>query len=131
MKTLLAITILFFGSLAFGFAVQESDSNFSTSKPATTTSATALTNARGSLDAHAARFTESGELIRPLGWRKWVYVGTPLTPHDMNDNKAAFPEFHNVYVDPESFATFERTGQWRDGTQQVPTPISSSLSTTR
>lgn len=64
-------------------------------------------------------FTGAGELIRPRGWRKWVYVGTPLTPHDMNDNKAAFPEFHNVYVDPESFATFERTGEWRNGTQLV------------
>ena len=62
------------------------------------------------LRAHGAKFTEDGQLIRPEGWRKWVYVGTPLTPHDMNDSKASFPEFHNVYVDPESFATFERTG---------------------
>lgn len=74
---------------------------------------------RGSTNAHAPRYTEDGQLIRPRGWRKWVYVGTPLTPHDMNDGKAAFPEFHNVYVDPESFATFENTGVFPNGTQLV------------
>lgn len=70
-------------------------------------------------NAHQARYTSDGALMRPKGWRKWIYVGTPLTPHDMNDGKAAFPEFHNVYVDPESFATFERLGTWPNGTQIV------------
>ena len=67
--------------------------------------------------AHGPKYTAGGELIRPEGWRKWVYVGTPLTPHDMNGGKANFPEFHNVYVDPESFATFELTGEFPNGTQ--------------
>lgn len=78
-----------------------------------------VTDARQSTNAHSARYTDEGELIRPRGWRKWVYVGTPLTPHDMNDGKASFPEFHNVYVDPESFATFENTGKFPNGTQIV------------
>jgi hypothetical protein len=69
--------------------------------------------------AHAPKYTPEGELVRPEGWRKWVYVGTPVTPHDMNGGKANFPEFHNVYVDPESFATFERTGEFPNGTQLV------------
>jgi mono/diheme cytochrome c family protein len=72
-----------------------------------------------SFNGSVAKFTDAGELIRPSGWRKWVYVGTPLTPHDMNDGKAAFPEFHNVYVDPASFAAFENTGKFPDGTQIV------------
>ena len=71
------------------------------------------------LNGVRARFTSEGQLIRPAGWRKWIYVGTPLTPHDMNDGQAAFPEFHNVYVDPESFASFERTGKFPNGTQIV------------
>ena len=50
------------------------------------------------------RFTSNGELTQPTGYRKWPYVGTPLTPHDMNDGKAAFPEFHNVYIDPAAEA---------------------------
>ncbi|GAB5402356.1 MAG: hypothetical protein Aurels2KO_05870 [Aureliella sp.] len=71
------------------------------------------------LNGSGPRYSEDGQLMRPQGWRKWVYIGTPLTPHDMNDGKAAFPEFHNVYIDPESFATFERTGEFPNGTQIV------------
>ena len=33
-------------------------------------------------------FNDQGELERPTGYRKWTYVGTPLTPNDMNDGKA-------------------------------------------
>jgi hypothetical protein len=59
---------------------------------------------------------KNGELERPTGYREWVYVGTPLTPNDLNDGKAAFPEFHNVYIDPESWAHWKKTGTFRDGT---------------
>ncbi len=43
-----------------------------------------------------------GELQRPTGYREWIYVGTPVTPNEMNNGKAAFPEHHNVYIDPKS-----------------------------
>lgn len=59
---------------------------------------------------------EEGELTRPTGFREWIYVGTPVTPNDMNDGKAAFPEHHNVYMDPESWAVWKNTGEFRDGT---------------
>ena len=58
----------------------------------------------------------SGDLVRPTDFRSWVYVGTPLTPNDMNNGKAAFPEFHNVYIDPTSYKEYKKTGKWRDGT---------------
>jgi hypothetical protein len=58
----------------------------------------------------------NGELERPTGYREWVYVGTPVTPNDMNNGKAAFPEFHNVYIDPESWAHWKKTGEFRDNT---------------
>ena len=57
-----------------------------------------------------------GELERPTGYREWIYVGTPVTPNDMNNGKAAFPEHHNVYIDPESWAHWKETGEFRDGT---------------
>lgn len=66
--------------------------------------------------AEPARFDESGKLLRPRGYREWIYVGAPLTPNDMNKGKAAFPEFHSVYVDPASYAHWKKTGAWRDGT---------------
>lgn len=73
------------------------------------------------LDAASAgkpwvEFTADGKAKQPTGYRKWVFIGTPLTPNDMNDGEANFPEFHNVYMDPESFAHYEKTGEYRDGT---------------
>ena len=59
---------------------------------------------------------KDGQLERPTGYREWVYVGTPVTPNDMNDGKAAFPEHHNVYIDPDSWAHWKETGEFREGT---------------
>jgi hypothetical protein len=69
-------------------------------------------------------YGEDGQLLRPVGYRKWVHVGTPLTPNDMNGGQAAFPEFHNVYVNPEAFAHYETTGRFPDGTVVVKELIS-------
>jgi hypothetical protein len=66
-----------------------------------------------------AEFTADGKLKEPAGYRKWVYVGEVVTPNDMNGGEASFPEFHAVYMDPESFAHFEKTGKFRDGTVVV------------
>ncbi|MDY8137067.1 cytochrome P460 family protein [Aquimarina sp. 2201CG5-10] len=64
-----------------------------------------------------AYFTMNGdELERPKDYRTWVYVGTPTTPNDMNNGKAAFPEFHNVYIDPVSYKYWKANGEWREGT---------------
>jgi len=62
------------------------------------------------------RIDTGGQLQRPEGYREWVFVGEPLTPNDMNGGKAPFPEFHSVYIDPESFEHYEKTGDFRDGT---------------
>ena len=59
---------------------------------------------------------KNGELERPTGFREWIYVGTPVTPNDLNNGKAAFPEHHNVYIDPKSWAHWKKTGEFRDGT---------------
>src|SRR5262249_26535604 len=69
--------------------------------------------------AAPVQFTAEGKLKQPVGYRKWVYIGTPVTPNDMNDGEASFPEFHEVYMDPESFAHYEKTGKFRDGTVLV------------
>ena len=61
-------------------------------------------------------FNSAGELIRPEGYRQWVYVGTPLTPNDLNPPEAPFPEFHNVYIHPDDFAHYQRTGEFPDKT---------------
>ena len=61
-------------------------------------------------------YTSSGELVLPKGYRDWVYVGSPLTPNALNDGKANFPEFHNVYIEPGSFAIYKKTGVFPEGT---------------
>ncbi|HNP34768.1 MAG TPA: cytochrome P460 family protein [Woeseiaceae bacterium] len=59
---------------------------------------------------------KNGKLERPTDYREWVFVGAPVTPNELNDGKAAFPEFHNVYIDPESWAHWKKNGTFRDGT---------------
>jgi len=66
-----------------------------------------------------ARFNAKNELVRPTGYREWIYIGAPLTPNDMNNGKAAFPEFHNVYIDPGSWKYWKKTGKFRDGTMII------------
>lgn len=65
------------------------------------------------------RFASSGEVYAPDGYREWVYVGTPLTPNGLNGGQAAFPEYHNVYIEPTAYAQYRRTGAFPEGTQMV------------
>ena len=69
--------------------------------------------------AALVEFTPDGKLKKPEGYRKWVYVGTPLTPNELNGGEAPFPDFHAVYIDPESYAHYEKTGEFRDGTVMI------------
>ncbi|MEO9970179.1 MAG: cytochrome P460 family protein [Hyphomonadaceae bacterium] len=64
-----------------------------------------------------ANFTADGAAERPANWRRWVFVGSPLTPHGLNGGAAPFPEFHNVYVEPTAFRHYQATGKWPQGTQ--------------
>jgi hypothetical protein len=68
-------------------------------------------------EINAPTFTTSGAVNAPTDWRKWIFVGTPLTPNVLNGGEAAFPEFHNVYVEPSAFEHFAKTGEWANGTQ--------------
>ncbi len=77
--------------------------------------AVAPANAEG-VGSYNAEFTKGGELIRPAGWREWVFVGSPVTPNSLNGGAAPFPEFHSVYIDPQSWAHWKKTGTFREGT---------------
>ena len=56
------------------------------------------------------------ELVRPTNYRSWIYVGTPVTPNELNNGHAPFPEMHNVYIDPMSYKEYKATGKFREGT---------------
>jgi hypothetical protein len=47
-------------------------------------------------------YTASGDLILAKNFHEWIYVGSPLTANALNDGKAGFPEYHNVYMEPGS-----------------------------
>ena len=61
-------------------------------------------------------YTASGELVLPKGYRNWIYVGSPLTPNALNSGHAAFPEYHNVYIEPGSYAIYKKTGVFPEQT---------------
>ena len=64
-------------------------------------------------------WNEKGDLVQPRDFRRWVFIGAPLTPHGLNGGKANFPEFHNVYVQPEAFQHYRDHGEWPEGTMMV------------
>jgi hypothetical protein len=69
-------------------------------------------------------FDADGAMLRPSGYREWTQVGTPVTPNDMNDGEAPFPEFHSVYISPDAWAAYKRTGAFPDGTVMIKELIS-------
>jgi hypothetical protein len=63
-----------------------------------------------------AVFDSDGKLKLPTGYRRWVFVGAPLTPHGLNNGKAGFPEYHHVYVEEKNLDVYLKTGSFPEGT---------------
>ena len=64
-------------------------------------------------------FDSNGDLERPEGFRRWVFIGAPLTPQGLNNGAAGFPEFHNVYVESAALDYYQEHGIWPEGTVLV------------
>lgn len=64
-------------------------------------------------------YTSDGKLVQPRDYRNWVFVGAMVTPNGLNNGKAGFPEFHNVYVEQSNLATYRKTGVFPEGTVLV------------
>ena len=67
-------------------------------------------------DGWGPQWTADGKLKLPTGYHEWVFLGSPLTPDALNGGEAAFPEYHNVYVQPQAFRAYRATGEWPEGT---------------
>ena len=65
----------------------------------------------------APRYNGQGELLRPEDYREWIFLTSGL---GMNYGPAvvrtATPPFDNVFVRPESYREFVKTGKWPDKT---------------
>jgi hypothetical protein len=56
------------------------------------------------------------ELPNPAVFRRWVFVGAPLTPNGLNNGKAGFPEYHHVYIEEKNVDAYLKTGSFPEGT---------------
>jgi hypothetical protein len=65
-------------------------------------------------------YDAKGALLRPQGYRKWVFVGASLGLSYSGGAAADGPgEFHHVYLRPESYDAFRRTGRFPEKTVLV------------
>jgi Cytochrome P460 len=78
------------------------------------------------------RYTAEGELLRPEGYRTWVFVGADLGldysqrndrrldySQEKDENPDESAPFHNVYIDRAAYEHFARTGEFPDKTMLV------------
>ncbi len=66
----------------------------------------------------APSFTSTGQLIRPLDYRSWVFVtsGLGMTYGPAQAANGRAPMFDNVFVTRDAYAAFLRSGAWPDKT---------------
>jgi hypothetical protein len=78
------------------------------------------------------RYNSKGELLRPEGYRSWVFVGADLglDYSQRNDQALDYPQrkdekaddvrpFHNIYVDRAAYEHYARAGEFPDKTMLV------------
>src|SRR5437867_13244728 len=73
-------------------------------------------------DKPAAVF-EGKSLLRPEGYREWVFVGSSLglayAQNPEQNQSASAQLYHNVYINPSSYREFAKTGKFPEGTVMV------------
>jgi Cytochrome P460 len=53
-------------------------------------------------------------LLRPVGFETWVFVGSNLGLAYAGEEKPKNPEFHNVFMSPQAYAEFVKTQTFPD-----------------
>ncbi len=72
--------------------------------------------------ATGPQYNDKGELLRPTGYQTWVFVGSNLGIQygkEVIDKERANSNpgtFHNVYINPEAYQTYVKTGKFPDRT---------------
>lgn len=64
-------------------------------------------------------YTPGGQMRLPANYREWVYLSTGF---DMSYSASPSMDHHmfdNVFVNPEAYQVFEKTGAWPDKTMMV------------
>jgi hypothetical protein len=85
-------------------------------------SALALSVASGTVGAaEPPKFDANGELARPSDYREWVFLTAGLgMTYGPNAPRPGQPApFSNVFVNPDGYRGFMKTGKWPDGTMFI------------
>jgi Cytochrome P460 len=68
----------------------------------------------------AAQFEGKDTLLRPEGYREWVFVGSSLgLRYEGGKKQPERLEFKNVYIDPAAYRAYKETGAFPRGTVLV------------
>jgi hypothetical protein len=68
----------------------------------------------------AAQFDGKDTLLRPEGYREWVFVGSSLgLRYDEGEKRPEQMEYKNVYIDPAAYRVYKKTGTFPQGTVLV------------
>jgi tetratricopeptide (TPR) repeat protein len=67
------------------------------------------------------RYNATGELLRPENYREWIWLtsGVGMTYGPAAANPGSIQMFDNVFVDPEAWRSFQKTGVWPEKTMFV------------
>jgi hypothetical protein len=66
----------------------------------------------------APQFTSEGKLVRPMGYRKWVFVSSGYGM-SYSQSPSGTQMFTNVFVTPAAYDYFAANGKWPDKTMFV------------
>lgn len=65
------------------------------------------------------KYTEDNQLIRPEGYREWIFVGSNLGMGYTEGQAPKSPAFHNIYIQREAYKHYGATGKFPDKTMLV------------
>ena len=77
-----------------------------------------FSRAAGQTQIAAPQFTAEGKLLRPEGYRKWVYVSSGYGM-SYSQSPSGMQMFTNVFVTPAAYDSFVANGKWPDKTMFV------------
>jgi hypothetical protein len=113
-------------AMIVGLGLAASAVYFTVAKPVAVHAVASLNAAQ--TEQSSAVFNADGTVQVPTGFRKWVFVGAPLTPEGLNDGKyncnadgknctrSNFPEYHHVYIEQKNVDAYLKTGDFPEGT---------------
>jgi hypothetical protein len=65
------------------------------------------------------RYTQDNQLLRPQGYRDWMFAGANLGMGYVDGAPAKNPAFHNIYIQREAYRQYAATGAFPDKTMLV------------